>query len=264
MSLTLVIYTSQPEQLWRALMAAAPPSGATVSGEPPDFALSFECTSLFVFPPGQPNSIPDQVARELGNSCLEVIFNYNDAVRSEELIAAAVTDLEVMVEDDNLRLMTPGQFNARTRAWKRRRQRWAPLPRNGALPLVPLLAHVGGSTDAAVVEAASATTQRLSERTGWVTGPPELVDELDEDGTRTIGIVLWLIEAFERRRFRRPLRIDPTTETALLADVHAFMRALETLSEETNTELELELGGKRVGQVEEGEAYQFAFSLPNL
>ncbi|WP_436534812.1 hypothetical protein [Actinoplanes sp. HUAS TT8] len=53
-------------------------------------------------------------------------------------------------------------------------------------PLDQLLAALEGEPAAPIVSAMRASAERLADRRTWVIGPPSLLDQPDEDGTRWV------------------------------------------------------------------------------
>jgi hypothetical protein len=120
----------------------------------------------------------------------------------------------------------------------------------GNHPIVPLLAFVDCDVDERQVAMLAALADELATaRDDWVLGPPRFVDETDEVGDRTVGIVHMLYSAFDETR--APL--DEDLDRKHLGEVRELVEGLRRVTAGTGIEMGLELDGDSVGWVEQGE-----------
>lgn len=113
---------------------------------------------------------------------------------------------------------------------------------------VVLLAFVDDEFDESLVGALSEMAADLAGSRSWTVGPPEVVDETDELGVRTLGLVHQVYPAFGDEG----ALLDDATDRALLDEVRVIVSQLEALSESAGVDFGLELDGNSVGWVEQG------------
>ncbi len=117
-------------------------------------------------------------------------------------------------------------------------------------PVVPLLAFIDSEFDEEHVQALRELVSGLAvARAEWVLGPPQFVDETDDAGIRTVGILHHVYSAFDDAGRLLDEEIDRTQ----LEEVQALVDGLQRLGRRTGVDVGLELDGGSVGWVEHGE-----------
>lgn len=112
----------------------------------------------------------------------------------------------------------------------------------------PLLFCVDDDIDPYPREEVAEAVQALVGSRTWAFEPPVHVDEVDDEGTETVGGVLWMPEALSDQATRRSIE----QEEALLADTEAVVAAVSELSARLGCEFAFELRGEAIGWVEAG------------
>jgi hypothetical protein len=117
----------------------------------------------------------------------------------------------------------------------------------GRHPVVPLLAFVDDDFEESLLEALRQSVADLAAR-DWLIGPPQVVDQVDEFGVRTVGLVHQLYAAYDETG----ALLDEATDRALLEEARTVVGAVERLSEVAGVDFGIELDGGSVGWVEGG------------
>jgi hypothetical protein len=115
-------------------------------------------------------------------------------------------------------------------------------------PIDRLVATVEGTVPASVANSMQVLAQQLANTRQWVLGPPELFDDLDVHGGRSLGLVLSIYTA------RPPWdeRLDRTTDRAHLDEVKELLAEICRISGEGHISFVVDLAGESIGTVEEG------------
>jgi hypothetical protein len=117
-------------------------------------------------------------------------------------------------------------------------------------PIIDLLAFIDGDVDEADVDALSQLAERLAQGNHrWMLGAPQFVDEIDEDGIRTVGLLHKLYAAYDASG----RLLDESTDRRSLEEVQLLVSELQSISGSAEIEIGLELGGESVGWIEDGE-----------
>lgn len=116
-------------------------------------------------------------------------------------------------------------------------------------PVVSLLAFIDDEFDDSIVEDLRQLVSDLGgSREGWVIGPPTVVDEVDDAGIRTTGLVHHVFSAHDEGG----RLLDEGTDRQLLDEVRTIVSGLERLSRTAGVDFGLELDGGSVGWIEGG------------
>ena len=124
------------------------------------------------------------------------------------------------------------------------------MRRRGAVRLEALvLVAVGRRGELAVDRLREVARDLRAQRTDWLLGAPEFVDETDDTGIRTVGILHRLYAAYDEEG--RPL--DESSDRRQFDETRAIVEALQVASASARIDLGLELDGGSVGWIEHGE-----------
>ncbi|GGR48583.1 hypothetical protein GCM10010168_79380 [Actinoplanes ianthinogenes] len=115
-------------------------------------------------------------------------------------------------------------------------------------PVDQLVVALEGNPDGSIVDAMSASVQRLAGQRTWVVDPPELLDQLDESGVRWVGFGLRIYTALPPWGEE----IDPQVDSAHLEEVRELTGEACRLSDEYDASFQVEYSGELVGIVESG------------
>jgi hypothetical protein len=120
---------------------------------------------------------------------------------------------------------------------------------NTTHPEIPLLAFIDSDFGEADADQLRAVGEELAaKRHHWVLGEPRFVDETDDQGVRTVGILHHLYAAFDETG----RLLDEGIDREQLDEVRTIVAALQSVSARTGIDLGLELDGDSVGWVERG------------
>jgi hypothetical protein len=119
-------------------------------------------------------------------------------------------------------------------------------------PVVPLLAFVDSDYAEEDIKRLGQVAADLAARADWLLGPPEFVDETDEEGFRTVGLLHRLNAAYDADG----QELDEETDRRQFEETQAIVEALQEFSGSTGVDLGLELDGGSVGWIEKGELTQ--------
>jgi len=119
----------------------------------------------------------------------------------------------------------------------------------GEWPVASLLAYLDDrSTDEHVTELERVVAELAGSRT-WCTAPPEFVDQVEEAGDRTVGI----LHEIEAGRDEQGRLLDEQRDRAQLEEVEAIVAALREFGAATDLDIAFELEQDPVGWIEHGE-----------
>jgi hypothetical protein len=119
-----------------------------------------------------------------------------------------------------------------------------------AHPVVSLLAFVDSDFAPHHVEELHQLADDLAaRRNDWILGPPRFIDETDEDGVRTVGLIHRVYSAFDDRG----TILDDAIDRRQLEEVRALIAGLQALSAASGIDFGVELDCGSVGWVEQGE-----------
>lgn len=115
-------------------------------------------------------------------------------------------------------------------------------------PIDRLTVTVEGTVPASVATSMQALSHRLAGRRQWVLGPPELFDESDVHGGRSLGFALSIYTA------QPPWGegMDCAIDRAHLDEVKDLLGEICRISGERDVSFVVEFAGESVGAVEEG------------
>jgi hypothetical protein len=115
-------------------------------------------------------------------------------------------------------------------------------------PIDCLVATVEGTVSASVANSMQVLSEQLAGRRQWVLGPPELFDESDVRGGRSLGFVLSIYTA------RPPWDegLDRTVDRAHLDEVKELLGEICRVSGERDVSFVVDFAGESIGAVEEG------------
>jgi hypothetical protein len=117
-------------------------------------------------------------------------------------------------------------------------------------PVVSVVAFVDSDFDEQHVrDLRELADEWASTRGDWVLEPPRFIDETDDAGIRTVGIVHRVYAAFDEDGAFLVEAID----RRLLEEVRWVVAGLQGISGRTGIDLGLELDGESVGWIERGE-----------
>jgi hypothetical protein len=106
---SLILYTTEPETFWRALTETARRAGRSVSGEPPELALTLPAR-LYIGEKGLTRPVPPQVGR-LGPGVREIVIDRNNRPVAEAFLADVLALVPGLVDaDDDGRVVEPVSF----------------------------------------------------------------------------------------------------------------------------------------------------------
>jgi hypothetical protein len=112
-------------------------------------------------------------------------------------------------------------------------------------PIDHLVATVAGTpAPASVADSIQALSQHWADRRQWVLGPPELVDDLDGRGWRSLGFALPV------RAARPPWR--GKIDRAHLDEAKEFLGAICRVSSVQNVTFAIDFAGETIGGIEDG------------
>lgn len=117
-------------------------------------------------------------------------------------------------------------------------------------PITQLVVFIDSDFDDADAHALRDVATALSDHDiDWVRGPPRFVDESDDDGVRTVG----LVHEIHAPRDRDDRLLDAATDRRELTEVRTLVDELAKLSAIHQIDLGLELDGDSVGWIEAGQ-----------
>lgn len=115
-------------------------------------------------------------------------------------------------------------------------------------PEVSLLGYVDDDVVPETVAGLEQLVAQLLQARGWAGAPPEFVDDIDSDGVRTCGVVLWLTDV----RASEAETVSAELDRRELADAKAVVDALAGFSGSTGLTVGIEYGGESIGWIEAG------------
>ena len=117
-------------------------------------------------------------------------------------------------------------------------------------PVIPLICFVDDDVAEDDVDQLRQLARDLSaSRQDWLLGPPQLIDDTDEeDGVRTIGLVHHIYAAFDERG----ALLDEAVDRQQLEEARALIVGLQAVSARAGMDFGLELDGDSVGWIEQG------------
>ncbi len=104
--------------------------------------------------------------------------------------------------------------------------------------------------DDAICTAVETTIENLARSGAWMIGPPEYVNQVDDESYRLVGGVH---EIYSALRVSLPREVD----LIMLDEVERIVQAVQKLSRDLSLEIEFELDGDSAGTVENGELDEF-------
>src|SRR5688572_28866125 len=115
-------------------------------------------------------------------------------------------------------------------------------------PIDRLVTTVEGAVPASVANSMQALSEQLANGRQWVLGPPELFDESDARGGRSLGFALSIYTA------RPPWGegMDRTVDRAHLDEVKELLGGICRISGESNVSFIVDFAGESIGVVENG------------
>lgn len=115
-------------------------------------------------------------------------------------------------------------------------------------PVDRLVVALEGDPATPVVSAMRVSAEQLTERRPWILGPPRLLDQEDDTGTRWAGFGLRLYTALPPWGDE----IDPAVDRAHLEEVKELIGTVCRLSADHGAAFQVEFAGEFVGMIESG------------
>jgi hypothetical protein len=111
-----------------------------------------------------------------------------------------------------------------------------------------MLAFIDDDPTQAAVAGIKQAAEELRDECEWVIGPPYFVDETEQEGDRTVGIVLELYSAYDESGEI----LDPEIDRRHLEEVLALIHAAEKVSADNGIAIGFELNQDSVGWIDAG------------
>lgn len=104
-----IIYTAEPESLWRRFLSAAERHGGVVHRDPPDIAIEVDDSRLYVTETEpDPEIPPDAVG--LGDGLRMFVVDAHDLLHADRFLAEILEGVPAVVDDDQGHALASDEF----------------------------------------------------------------------------------------------------------------------------------------------------------